>query len=107
MTSSFSYGANAIYFAGVSFGPPLCECGRGVLNGQLPDGKRVCARCVEEYNRNAAIARAANWITAAFYACPVDQRQKLYRSLAAIFHPDTGGDERVMQVLNAVKERFP
>ena len=84
---------------------PTCQCGAPPTK-QTPQGALLCAKCAEEYERRAAIAQAPNWLTLAFRACAPDQRQKLYRQLATVFHPDSGGSEELMKALNAVKERF-
>lgn len=97
-----------VYF---SFGPPqfvprCADCGRNATQ-RLTDGTLLCDTDLDRRNRENAITCAERWMTAAFAACITrDQRSKLYRNLAAVFHPDTGGDVRLMQALNAVKERF-
>lgn len=98
-TSTGAYNFNV----SVTFGPPpppSCgEC-RAPAQRRTPDGRLWCTRCI-------ALENASEVFELLFAAAPVSQRARLYRSLAAVFHPDIGGDERIMQVLNAVKERYP
>ena len=84
--------------------PPRCACGAvAAIRGQ--DGRLFCALCFEAAQREAAIAQATAWLTAAFRAAgDAERRKRLYRALATIFHPDVGGDVRIMQALNAFQE---
>jgi hypothetical protein len=82
---------------------PICShCGAQTLDALVndDDAKPCCKRC-------ALIKGAPKWLEAAFIAVgDKAQRQKLYRALSQVFHPDVGGDERLMKALNAAKERF-
>ncbi len=74
------------------------------MRGQ--DGRLLCSPCFETAQREAAIEQATAWLTAAFRAAgDAERRKRLYRALATIFHPDVGGDVRIMQALNAFQER--
>jgi hypothetical protein len=78
--------------------PPRCACGQ-IAEHRTEKNELLCRRCV-------IIVSAHLWLEAAFTACSTtEQRQKLYRQLAAIYHPDVaGGDDRVMRALNGVKD---
>jgi hypothetical protein len=82
---------------------PICShCGQQTMDNLINDHdhKPCCKRC-------ALIKGAPKWLEAMFIAIgDKAQRQKLYRALATVFHPDVGGDERLMKALNAAKERF-
>ncbi len=79
---------------------PQCgQCGENTLEQLYHDGKACCKRC-------AYVLGAPRWLDAAFSAVKPEKRAALYRQLSAVFHPDTGGDERLMKALNAAKERF-
>lgn len=85
---------------------PVCACGCGALaSATFSDGTQWSAECVKREQRRRAISSAEGWLTAALAAAPDVSR--LYRSLAAAFHPDVGGDPALMVALNAVRERFP
>lgn len=71
------------------------------------DGTLWTQACWERELRRRTIANAENWLTAAFVAVGPEGRPRLYRSLAAAFHPDVGGDPALMVALNAVRGRFP
>lgn len=78
---------------------PRCSCGE-LARFADREGRYQCGRC-------AAIAKAEMWLEASFLACRnAGERSRLYRALSTIYHPDAGGDERLMKALNAVKERF-
>lgn len=87
------------------YAPPRCACGAvAAIRGQ--DGRLFCALCFEAAQREAPIEQATAWLAMAFRAAGGPERRKrLYRALAAIFHPDVGGDVRLMQALNAFQER--
>ena len=44
-------------------------------------------------------------ITAFFRLVPYDRRDELYKAIVKFFHPDTGGDETKMKMLNKVAGR--
>jgi hypothetical protein len=51
-------------------------------------------------------ARAIGSPVDAFYHClPPHLREPVYKALLKVLHPDTGGDTRLMQELNASRER--
>lgn len=80
---------------------PRCHACSGPAQRQTaPDRKLWCARCL-------AADQAATIFEILFQAATTEQRARLYRSLSAVYHPDVGGDVRIMQALNAVKDRFP
>jgi hypothetical protein len=80
--------------------PPRCACGMPSAFQHPQTGERYCDRC-------AHVLDAPIFLEKIFRACAPEQRGKLYRQLSIVFHPDTGGDERLMRALNAVKEQFP
>jgi hypothetical protein len=97
---------------GPAIAPPMCECGNAPIAKQVnySDGrpaKLVCAGCGDREVRESYIRLAESWLTAAFSAVQPAHRARLYKSLATTFHPDAGGDARLMTALNAVRERFP
>ena len=47
---------------------------------------------------------SGDWLQAAFATVPLHKSRHLYRALAMIFHPDTGGSEEMMKKLNEVYE---
>jgi hypothetical protein len=49
---------------------------------------------------------AEMWMTALFFAVSKENRPRAYKQLAALFHPDQGGDERLMIALNNVRARL-
>lgn len=82
--------------------PRCSHCGRETLDRLVNDDDRkpCCRRCV-------LVRGAPKWLRAAFLALAnPPAQQRLYRALASVFHPDVGGDERLMQALNAAKEEF-
>jgi hypothetical protein len=79
---------------------PVCaQCKSQTLDNITDDGKPICKRC-------AFVLGAPRWLEAVFVAVGRDRAKLLYRALASVFHPDAGGDERLMRALNAAKERF-
>jgi hypothetical protein len=79
---------------------PRCgECNETTLDNITNEGKPICKRC-------AFILGAPKWLDAMFIAIGRQRAKTLYRALAPVFHPDAGGDERLMKALNAAKERF-
>ncbi len=94
----------------VSFAPPprpmcACGCGQPATNKLEPGGTLWTAACARREQMRIAIAAAPHWLMGAFQAVPDEARGKLYRALAAVFHPDTGGDPALMVALNAARER--
>lgn len=87
--------------------PPACHGCSVAAAVRTPDGLLWCHGCLEQENRRNAIANAQEWLVAMFCAVQADQRRALYRSLAAVFHPDAGGDPALMVALNAAREKFP
>jgi hypothetical protein len=89
--------------------PPKCACGCGATPAMRfnDDGSLWAQACGEREKRRRAIANAEDWLTAAFMAVGPEVRARLYRSLAAAFHPDVGGDPALMVALNAVRARYP
>jgi hypothetical protein len=47
-----------------------------------------------------SVARPVPWATALYDSLPPRLRQPVFRALARLLHPDTGGDKKVMQELN-------
>lgn len=97
------YTGNGNYTLFVNFGPPpqpRCHKCNAVAKRHTPDGRQWCERCV-------ARESAPELFALLFAAVAPEQRSRLYRALATVFHPDAGGDEHLMQTLNAVKERYP
>jgi len=92
-----------IVFQGTTYVPqaiPVCaQCRTQTLDNIENEGKPICKRC-------AFILGAPRWLEAAFTAVGRDRARLLYRALASVFHPDSGGDERLMKALNSAKERF-
>lgn len=69
----------------------------------------LCIPCHNKLRRLKVIRSADQWMAASFVSCSTqEQRRKLYRSLASVFHPDSGGDrwesEELMKVLNKIKQ---
>jgi hypothetical protein len=88
--------------------PPTPKCGVCGAESVAVDSARryYCAVHLEqEKARRRAVASAA-WIEQAFRLTKPELRKKLYRALSTVFHPDVGGEEDSMKVLNAVYERF-
>jgi hypothetical protein len=79
--------------------PRCAQCNVETRDNIEKGNKPICRRC-------AFVMGAPKWLEAAFVAVGREQAGNLYRHLAAVFHPDTGGDERLMKALNAAKERF-
>ncbi|HEX3456630.1 MAG TPA: hypothetical protein VHR97_01630 [Candidatus Baltobacteraceae bacterium] len=79
--------------------PACAQCKTQTLDNIENEGKPICKRC-------AFILGAPRWLEAMFVAVGRDRAKVLYRALATVFHPDSGGDERLMKALNAAKERF-
>jgi hypothetical protein len=88
--------------------PPKCSCGCAEPTGaKFADGTHWAIPCAEREQRRRAIADAKTWLAGAFCAAP--DRSRLYRALAAVFHPDSNPDvdPALMVALNAARERFP
>jgi len=98
-TSSVGFGTTVHIRMGPPPKPPCCHICAGPPERITPDHRYWCCRCLVIDQANALFPLL-------FDAVAPDQRPKLYRALAAVFHPDVGGDERVMQFLNTFKERF-
>jgi hypothetical protein len=115
MSWTFSTGQPGFVLIGGTYGEaliPMCECGKAPIAHRVDftsgqPSKMLCVACTDIAVREAAVANAPAWLEAAFKAVAPDQRSRLYRQLAVAFHPDTGGDARLMTALNAVRERFP
>jgi hypothetical protein len=89
---------------------PACDCGAPATHTvKGADGSKqvqVCVACGERMIQDSAIARSAAWLDAAFTAVGRAQYARLYKQLAVAFHPDQGGDGRLMMALNAAREKF-
>lgn len=78
---------------------PACNvCGKAADRQTMPDKRLWCNRCL--------LARSREYFETLFGAVAPDQRARLYRALASVFHPDVGGDERIMRLLNDLKEQI-
>jgi hypothetical protein len=88
---------------------PKCSCGCSAppTIRANDDGSLWAPACWERELRRRAIAHAENHLTGLFLAVAPEARSRLYRGLAAAFHPDAGGDPALMIALNAVRDRFP
>ena len=98
-TNTIGFGTTIHIQMGPPPKPPCCHVCAGPPERQTPDRKLWCCRCL-------IVDQAPNLFELLFSAVAPEQRTRLYRALAAAFHPDVGGDERVMQFLNTFKERF-
>lgn len=69
---------------------------------------RYCSHVDVRDNRPAPppppAMRRDNPFTAVLEAVPDGLRRKVYRSLAAVLHPDHGGDEQLAKALNAAHD---
>jgi hypothetical protein len=105
-TDNTGAGANfTIMFTGDA-PPPPPFCGCGAIAVTQDKGAYYCAACLEQENRQRAIACAEEWLTGAFLAVPCDRRPRVYKQLSLIYHPDQGADPRLMFALNNVRDRF-
>lgn len=46
------------------------------------------------------VPEQGDWVKELFNILPFQHRQRVYRALAAAFHPDVGGDQEVMKRVN-------
>lgn len=87
--------------------PHCIVCGQVAVMRTHPDNRFWCGVHFAEIKReidaraNGAIQAS---IEAIFAATNPDLRKRLYRALAAVWHPDAGGDAALMVALNAVSE---
>ncbi len=86
--------------------PPTCNRCDAPHAFRTADGVLWCKAHLDEEQRWRCIESAEEWMTAAFYAVTIENRSRVYKQLAALFHPDQGGDERLMIALNRVRDRF-
>ena len=101
---------STIYISFVAPAPTCSKCashGPNLRRTNHPQFPMLCASCFQMVVRENAIVHAQTWIEQAFLAVGVDGRKKLHRALSQAFHPDQGGDEKLMIALNAVRERYP
>lgn len=54
----------------------------------------------------AARAPSVNWADALLIAMPPGLRDKVYRAVVRVLHPDVGGDLELMQQLNGARDRI-
>jgi hypothetical protein len=103
------FGPNVfIHFGQSAPPPPACgKCGQPATRQTHPDGRLWCEPCFEPIKReidarkNGGIQAS---VAAIFEATKPEHRKKLYRALAAVWHPDAGGDAALMVALNAVSD---
>ncbi len=107
-TGSWSTSANVTIQFGFGYAPPPPTCHKCANASEVhtADGRLWCKPCVEAENLRLVIAQAENWLGAIFVAVKRENHARAYKALAALFHPDQGGDERVMIALNRVRDQF-
>ena len=93
--------SNGVFTIYMNMQPPQPRCsGCGQSpHRKAPDGKLWCNRCF-------CIEAAEEVFTLLLSATDPAARSRVYRALSTAFHPDAGGDERLMVALNLVYERF-
>lgn len=67
-------------------------CSENTLSEDMPYEESTHAPCA--------------WIHELFERCPKKNVHTLYRGLSLAFHPDHGGDTKVMQQINVVYDRY-
>lgn len=61
-----------------------------------------------QHNRTASNGKHSNgtdWAVALLGECSPELRQQVFRALSKVLHPDTGGDQRLMQQLLEARKR--
>jgi len=94
----------------INFVQACSVCGQPATKQTRPDNRLWCEahfaevkRAIDERNAKAGMATI---LEAIFAATRPDMRKKLYRALAAVWHPDAGGDAALMTALNAINEKL-
>jgi hypothetical protein len=107
-------GPNVFINFGATLGPaPLpptcCRCSSPPVAQTHPDSRLWCGVHFVEIKREIdALAKSGIQasVEAIFAATRQDRRKRLYRALAAVWHPDAGGDAALMVALNAASEKI-